>query len=76
MAISTGLKYMWVEVYGFHNHTFVWDFNLCGNAFVVEQGQFNFSSNYLKNILSETLPMVLDWAIGNKTCGKVATIPK
>lgn len=30
MAIPNGLKCMWVEVYRFYNHTFVWDFNLCG----------------------------------------------
>ncbi|KAL0012806.1 hypothetical protein SO802_007914 [Lithocarpus litseifolius] len=52
--------------------TFVWDFNPCGYAFVVEQGRFNFSSNFLKNIPNETLLVVLDWAIGNEKCGKVA----
>ena len=38
----------------------------------MEQGQSNFSSNYLKNIPNETLPVVLDWAIGNEKCGEVA----
>ena len=72
MTIPDGLKYMRVDIYSFHSHTFVWDFNPCGYAFVVEQGQFNFSFNYLKNIPNETLPAVLDWAIVNEKCEEVA----
>ena len=67
-----GLKDISVSVHSYDNHTNVLDFNPCGYAFVVEQGQFNFSSDDLRNISSKMLPMVLDWAIGNETCEKAA----
>ena len=72
MAIPGGLNYFWVAVGSFHNHTSVWVFNPCGYAFIVEQSQFNFSSNYLTNTPVKTLPMVLEWAIRNETCGEAA----
>ena len=63
-----GLKYITTEVSSFDNHTNVSEFNPCGYAFVVEQGQFNFSSVYLHNFSKEWVPTVFDWAIGNETC--------
>ena len=72
VAIPDGLKDMSMEVHSFHNHTDVSNFNPCGYAFVVEQGQFNFSSRYLRNLKNEKLPLVLKWAIGNETCGEAA----
>ena len=72
VAIPDGLKDMLMEVHSFHNHKNVSNFNPCSYAFVVEQGQFNFSSNYLRNFSHERLPMVLKWAIGNETCGEAA----
>ena len=68
VELPDGLKNISVSVNSYYNHTNVSDFNLCGYAFVVEQGQFNFSSDDLRNISSKRLPMVLDWAIGNETC--------
>lgn len=61
-----------MEVDSFNNHTNVSDFNPCSSAFIVEQGQFNFSSNYLRNMSKEMLPIVLDWAIGKETCEEAA----
>nr|POF22618.1 wall-associated receptor kinase 3 [Quercus suber] len=61
-----------MKVRSYYNHTDVWDFNPCGYAFVAEQGQFDFSSAYLKNLTYEELPMVLEWAIGNETCKEAA----
>ena len=58
VAIPDGLKDMSMEVRSFHNHTDVSNFNACGYAFVVEQGQFNFSSHYLRNLKNEKLPLV------------------
>ncbi|XP_047969265.1 putative wall-associated receptor kinase-like 16 [Salvia hispanica] len=58
-----------VEVNSYSNYTNVLDVNRCGYAFVVEDSAFNFSKDNLTNLsLVETLPMVLDWAIGNGTC--------
>jgi hypothetical protein len=65
-----GLQNIAVEVNSYENHTQVLNFNPCGYAFVVEKGKFNFSTNYLKNLLNETFPLVLDWAVGNQTCEK------
>ncbi|GMY06618.1 putative wall-associated receptor kinase-like 16 [Fagus crenata] len=65
-----GLKYITTEVGSYYNHTDVSEFNPCGYAFVVEQGQFNFSSVYLHNFSNEMVPTVFDWAIGNETCKK------
>ena len=51
------------------NHTKVWNFNPCSFAFVIQEDKFNFSSDYLTSLQNnKTLPMVLDWAIGNETC--------
>ena len=72
IAIPFGLNNMWLDVGSFHNHTSVWVFNPCGFAFIVEQSQFNFSSNYLTNIPDKTLPVVLDWSIENETCEEAA----
>ena len=43
--------------------------NSCVFSFVVEKKAFNFSSSDLSNLRSRsTVPVVLDWAIANKTC--------
>nr|POF21369.1 wall-associated receptor kinase 5 [Quercus suber] len=66
-ALDQDVKYSF-----FDNHTEVWDFNPCSFAFIIQEDKFNFSSDYLTSLRNnETLPMVLDWAIGAETC-KVA----
>ena len=72
VEVPDGLKSIEMKVRSYHNHIDVWDFNPCGYAFVAEQGQFDFSSAYLKNLTYEELPMVLEWGIGNETCKKAA----
>ncbi|XP_040997726.1 putative wall-associated receptor kinase-like 16 [Juglans microcarpa x Juglans regia] len=59
-----------LQASSFRNHTEVWSFNPCSYAFIVKKGQFNFSSDNLSNIEdnNRTLPMVLDWTIGNERC--------
>ena len=62
----TGVNF---KAYSFKNHTQVWKFNPCSFAFIIQEDKFNFSSDYLISLRSnETLPMALDWAIGNETC--------
>ena len=47
----------------------VFDFNPCGYSFVVEEESYNFSSADLRDFQNrETVPLVLDWSIGNLTC--------
>ena len=55
--------------YSFNNHTKVWSFNPCSFAFLIDRDKFSFSSAYLTSLQNNrTLPMVLDWAVGNETC--------
>ncbi|XP_022863735.1 wall-associated receptor kinase 2-like [Olea europaea var. sylvestris] len=47
----------------------VWDFNNCSYSFLAEESAFNFtpsSLSSLRNVIS--LPMVVDWAVGDGTC--------
>ncbi|KAI6695524.1 hypothetical protein NL676_023234 [Syzygium grande] len=52
----------------FYNHTYVMDFNPCSYAFVAEIGFYNFTAGDLKQLEFNESTVVLDWAIGNKTC--------
>ena len=50
-------------------HEKVWEFDECGYAFVVENLSYNFSTVDLRGLESrETVPVVLDWAVGNLPC--------
>ncbi|KAM4070174.1 hypothetical protein ACB094_12G144600 [Castanea mollissima] len=69
MDIPQDLKEINFQAYSFENHTQVWNFNPCSFAFIIKEDKFNFSSDYLISLRNnETLPMVLDWAIGAETC--------
>jgi hypothetical protein len=70
-----GLKNIKVEVTSFYNHTNISYFNPCGYAFVVENGGFNFSSNYLEDLPDKKVPLTLDWAVGNLTCEEARNKP-
>ncbi|GFP81277.1 wall-associated receptor kinase 2 [Phtheirospermum japonicum] len=53
----------------YENYSYVWGFNNCSYAFVVEESAFTFSPENLTNLRDvDRLPMVIDWAIGNGTC--------
>ncbi|XP_050254640.1 wall-associated receptor kinase 2-like [Quercus robur] len=69
MDIPRDLTDISFQAYSFKNHTQVWKFNPCSFAFIIKEDKFNFSSDYLISLRNnETLPMVLDWAIGAETC--------
>jgi hypothetical protein len=76
VEIPDGLKDIKVEARSFYNHTNISYFNPCGYAFVVEKGEFNFSSDYLHNLPNEKVPLVFDWAVGNLTCEEAGNKPK
>ncbi|XP_057468843.1 putative wall-associated receptor kinase-like 16 [Actinidia eriantha] len=58
-----------ISVNSYENHTNVWDFNPCSYGFVVEDNTYNFSSLDLQTFQNRTsVPVVLDWSIGNETC--------
>ncbi|XP_065617834.1 wall-associated receptor kinase 2 [Quercus suber] len=69
MDIPQDLTDISFRAYSFKNHTQVWKFNPCSFAFIIKEDKFIFSSDYLTSLRNnKTLPMVLDWAIGNETC--------
>ncbi|KAK6144262.1 LOW QUALITY PROTEIN: hypothetical protein DH2020_021082 [Rehmannia glutinosa] len=58
-----------VDIRSFRNHSRVRSFNPCGYAFVVEEEGFEFSSSDLRDLGNrKTVPVVLDWSVGNLTC--------
>lgn len=69
IQIPDGLNTFDVIAYSFANHSQVSDFNLCSYAFVVEENQFVFYSDYVRSIPEDyKFPMSLDWVVGNATC--------
>ncbi|XP_030480968.1 putative wall-associated receptor kinase-like 16 [Cannabis sativa] len=71
--ITSGLKNFTVWLSSFYNHTYVWDFNPCSYAFVVDESKFKFSSfEALRN--TEKQPLVLDWSIGLVSCDEAVKL--
>ncbi|XVF64454.1 hypothetical protein PTKIN_Ptkin09bG0171200 [Pterospermum kingtungense] len=69
IQIPDGLNVFDVVAYSFENHSKVSDFNLCSYAFVVEESQFEFSSDYVRSIPEDhRFPLSLDWIVGNQMC--------
>ncbi|KAH7545521.1 hypothetical protein FEM48_Zijuj01G0102600 [Ziziphus jujuba var. spinosa] len=70
IPIPDGLKSITVSLSSYYNnHTFVYDFNPCSYAFVVEQGKFKFSNTSFQELnRTEKLPAVLNWGIGKESC--------
>ncbi|MCD7471968.1 hypothetical protein HAX54_012788 [Datura stramonium] len=77
VQIPKGLKYFDPIISSTQNHTDVWYFNQCGYAFLGEADRFHFGglqdlsdiTFYRRTMAS--VPIVLDWAIGNLTCAQV-----
>ncbi|KAL2538439.1 Wall-associated receptor kinase 2 [Forsythia ovata] len=68
-SIPKGVKDFFIGVQSFQNHSRVKTFNPCSYAFVVEAEAFKFSSLDLKDLQKrKTVPVLLDWSIGNVTC--------
>uniref|UniRef100_A0A2N9HSL5 Protein kinase domain-containing protein n=1 Tax=Fagus sylvatica TaxID=28930 RepID=A0A2N9HSL5_FAGSY len=68
-SIPEGVTDFYVNVTSFNAHWDVLDFNPCGFGFVVEEEAYNFSSLDFENFQNrETVPVVLDWAVGSETC--------
>ncbi|KAL6206516.1 hypothetical protein ACLB2K_023764 [Fragaria x ananassa] len=68
-SIPTGLQNRTVKMDSYYNHTLIWNFNPCSYSFIVEDGQFEFSSKSFQELdHTSRLPMVLNWQIGNETC--------
>ncbi|KAL3738638.1 hypothetical protein ACJRO7_020076 [Eucalyptus globulus] len=57
-----------ISITSFSNHSNVLDFNPCSYAFVVENGFYNFTKGDLSHLTFNRSTVVLDWAIGFRTC--------
>lgn len=74
--IPKGLKYIYASLTNPNNHTNVWSFNPRSYAFLGAQEQFhfrggsNFSDPTFINGTAYSVPVVLDWVIGNRTCNE------
>ncbi|KAI3852210.1 hypothetical protein MKX03_012282 [Papaver bracteatum] len=75
LTLPKGTNWLHTNVYTSNkNHTEVWSFNPCSYGLLAEQDAYTFHASDL--VLSATdfigkgkgLPLVLDWAIGNRTC--------
>ncbi|XP_022981698.1 wall-associated receptor kinase 2-like [Cucurbita maxima] len=71
MTIPSGLKQMNLTVVG-SDVTNGSDIFSCGYSFVVEEGEFRFSPAYVPHFPNATVPMVLEWSIGNESCEAAA----
>ena len=70
-SFPSGLRHVTLSLSSYYNHLYVHDFNPCSYAFVVEDGKFNFSETSFQQMKeTETLPMILDWSIGNENCSE------
>ncbi|XP_023897493.1 wall-associated receptor kinase 2 [Quercus suber] len=66
--IPTGVTDFTVALTSLNNHSTILDFNPCNFGFVVEENTYSFSASDFKNLMNKTVPVVLDWAVGNETC--------
>ncbi|KAH7547553.1 hypothetical protein FEM48_Zijuj01G0322100 [Ziziphus jujuba var. spinosa] len=68
MSVQDGVRDFATSIGSLNNHTQVHSFNPCGYTFVADRS-YNFSSLDLVNFQNrETVPVVLDWSVGNGTC--------
>ncbi|KAK4418907.1 Wall-associated receptor kinase [Sesamum alatum] len=73
-SLPKGLKFYLTDLSSLRNHTQVSSFDPCSYAFLGEEQKFVFRGasdlsdpNFMQRVLT-TVPIVLDWAIGNLTC--------
>ncbi|CAA3000237.1 Serine threonine kinase [Olea europaea subsp. europaea] len=69
MPIPKQVQTVELTLNSFYNFTNVSNFNNCSYGFLAEESAFKFSANSLSNLRNvEMLPMVVDWAAGERTC--------
>ncbi|KAJ4964155.1 hypothetical protein NE237_024094 [Protea cynaroides] len=69
-SIPYNLKRFDVAIGSLYNHTRIWQSNPCSFAVLADQNWFTFKLSDLSvdNFNKSTIPVVMDWAIGNQTC--------
>ncbi|KAI8558640.1 hypothetical protein RHMOL_Rhmol04G0112100 [Rhododendron molle] len=71
--IPKGLKSFNVSLLSFDNHSQVLSKDKCSYAFVGEQDNFLYLSDLSNSNFKNRVPIVLDYAIGNKSCVEAQT---
>ncbi|KAL8526633.1 hypothetical protein ACS0TY_015728 [Phlomoides rotata] len=76
ISLPMGTKYYFTFLNSFGDHTVtdVWSFNPCSYAFFGEfafRGLSDITDPNFKKRVQDTVPIVLEWAIGNLTCAGV-----
>ncbi|CAJ1971956.1 unnamed protein product [Sphenostylis stenocarpa] len=64
--IPPGMQNITVEASSFPNST---NYLGCSYSFVVKQDSYKFSVTHLRKFPNESLPLVLDWTVGDQNCG-------
>ena len=70
VSIPRGLKSYKTEMKSDFNYSRSMSFNRCGYIFLGEEGEYEFNVDDLSSekLKTQTLPLALDWSIGNMTC--------
>ncbi|XP_047979116.1 wall-associated receptor kinase 2-like [Salvia hispanica] len=78
ISLPNGLQYYETTIDSLSNHTNISDFGQCSYSFFGEENRFKFRGaadlsdpNFMQRV-KDTVPIVLDWAIGNATCDQAA----
>lgn len=75
-SIPRGLVSIYTTMASLADHERVSNFTSCGYAFLAEENSYIFDvsdvsdSSFVSRVV-ETVPLVLDWAIGNQTCDHI-----
>ena len=67
--IPPGMKNISLQTFTYNNFNSSSDFNKCSYSFVVKNGNYTFSMDHLKGLPFNKAPFVVDWTVGNQTCG-------
>ncbi|KAL8509218.1 hypothetical protein ACS0TY_016413 [Phlomoides rotata] len=74
-AIPKGFRRFNTSLFALDQHTLVWSFSTCGYAFLGDPERYRFSASDFNDTsfrqrVEENVPVVLDWAIGDRNCSE------
>ncbi|RZC86220.1 hypothetical protein C5167_007407 [Papaver somniferum] len=67
-SVRGGLQILNLRVGRMFNNKSSPTVNPCSYAFLIEERSFHYSSSYLKDFKNKSVPVVVDWTVGNETC--------
>ncbi|XP_027365098.1 wall-associated receptor kinase 2-like isoform X2 [Abrus precatorius] len=74
ISVPNGVYGFEMQTWSMNNHSPVRDSYPCNYAFCVGEGYYNFKTTNLENLETKSMPVVLDWAVGNQTCEEAQNI--